>query len=299
MARAADEADGLHRQQCIDVLCGYLRLPYDAVHGTSGRTKFVVKEPRIEHGRVRGETEEHVEYRQNDSEVRKTIVRVIADRLRPEAEYSWSASDFDFRTAHLEDVDLSHATFAGDARFDEARFTGGAWFDKARFTGDAWFDKATFTGDAWFNEATFTGDAWFNEATFVGGAWFTEATFTGDAGFTEVRFTGGAWFNEARFTGDAWFNTATFTGGAWFTEATFTGDAGFNTATFTGDAGFNEVMFAGKSSFVAADFGSGRIAFIEPRQWGPPPPEFDWGEDGRRKPSNVEPQIWPPVTAAP
>lgn len=29
MASAADESDGPRRQQCIDVLCGYLRLPYD------------------------------------------------------------------------------------------------------------------------------------------------------------------------------------------------------------------------------------------------------------------------------
>lgn len=83
MAGVADESRGLRRQQCIDVLCGYLRLPYDAKHGTSGRTKFVVKAPRVDHGRVRGETEEHIEYRQNDREVRATILRVIADHLRP------------------------------------------------------------------------------------------------------------------------------------------------------------------------------------------------------------------------
>ncbi|MEV0368212.1 pentapeptide repeat-containing protein, partial [Nocardia fusca] len=104
MAGVADESDGLRRQQCIDVLCGYLRLPYDAEHGASGRTKFVIKAPRVDRGRVQGETEETVEYRQNDREVRMTIVRVIADHLRPEAEHSWSFNNFDFRTAHLEDA---------------------------------------------------------------------------------------------------------------------------------------------------------------------------------------------------
>ncbi|BDU00325.1 hypothetical protein IFM12276_33530 [Nocardia sputorum] len=111
MAGVADESEGLRRQQCIDVLCGYLRLPYDTEHGASGRTKFVVKAPRIEHGRVRGETEEHIEYRQNDREVRATILRVIANHLRPPAEYDWSANDFDFRNAYLEGVDFSNATF--------------------------------------------------------------------------------------------------------------------------------------------------------------------------------------------
>ncbi len=104
MAGVADERSGASRQQCIDVLCGYLRLPYDPEQGESGRTKLVTKSVVSRRDEI--EQEEHTEYRQNDSEVRKTIVRVIASRLRPEAECSWSASDFDFRTAHLEDVDL-------------------------------------------------------------------------------------------------------------------------------------------------------------------------------------------------
>ncbi|MGW6123084.1 pentapeptide repeat-containing protein [Nocardia sp. NPDC055165] len=375
MAGAADESEGLRRQQCIDVLCGYLRLPFDAAHGASGRTKFVIKAPWFECGRVRGETEEHVEYRQNDSEVRKTIVRVIADRLRPEAEYSWSASDFDFRTAHLEDVDLSRATFSGAARFAETTFTGVTTFKEATFTRDTTFDGVTFTGGATFDGVTFTGGATFNKATFTlfttfdgatftGGAAFDRAmftdgatfnkattftgagvvvfgkattftssatfngatftgitlfygatfsdatfdvvtftsdvafdgaTFTGDAKFEEATFTRSATFDKATFSGAVTFDKATFTGDATFEEAMFTGDAMFEEATFTRSATFDKATFAGVSSFLAADFGSGRISFIRPRQWGPPPPVFDWGDDGVGKPSNVKPQSWPPV----
>ncbi|MFG1795740.1 hypothetical protein [Nocardia sp. NPDC049149] len=43
MVGVADEQSGLRRQQCIDVLCGYLRLPYDPEQGGSGRTKLVTK----------------------------------------------------------------------------------------------------------------------------------------------------------------------------------------------------------------------------------------------------------------
>ena len=40
MAGVADECSDLsRRQQCIDVLCGYLRLPYDPEHGSSHRTE--------------------------------------------------------------------------------------------------------------------------------------------------------------------------------------------------------------------------------------------------------------------
>jgi hypothetical protein len=91
----------------------------------------------------------HLEYRQNDKEVRATIVRVVADHLR-DHEYSWSACDFDFRTAHLEDVDLPHAVFGGITRFDEATFSGPADFGRTMFSGDAGFGEATFSGPATF-----------------------------------------------------------------------------------------------------------------------------------------------------
>jgi hypothetical protein len=135
MAGVADESTGLRRQQCIDVLCGYLRLPYSPELGSNHQSKLIPTEPRIgEDGSPLGQRERHLEYRQNDKEVRVTIVRVIADHLR-DHEHSWSACDFDFRTAHLEDVDLRHAVFGGTTRFDEATFSGLAGFDRTTFSG--------------------------------------------------------------------------------------------------------------------------------------------------------------------
>ncbi|WP_051030222.1 pentapeptide repeat-containing protein [Nocardia takedensis] len=353
MAGVADESEGTRRQQCIDVLCGYLRLPYDAEHGASGRTKLVVKAPRVERGRVRGETEEHVEYRQNDREVRATIVRVIADHLRPKADYSWSASNFDFRTAHLEDVDLSNTTFAGDARFvgatfsgrtefanttfsgtaefdeaifsgdtrfvgasfagttqfDKVTFSGAIRFSGATFAGDAWFYKATFAGDTWFSETTFAGDnTWFSRATFSGATRFDRAAFAGTARFSGATFAGEAWFAKATFAGEAWFDKATFAGTArfsratfaddtWFDEATFSGDTWFDRAAFAGDTRFDEATFFGSVRFVGVEFGAAAVSFVNPKQWGPPAPMFDWGHDVSQKPVNIEPQDWPPTVS--
>ncbi|MFI6225354.1 pentapeptide repeat-containing protein [Nocardia salmonicida] len=372
MAGVADESDGFRRQQCIDVLCGYLRLPYSPELGANHQSKLVLKHHRsIADGTRADDQEHHLEYRHNDREVRATIVRVVADHLRSHDEYSWSASDFDFRTAHLEDVDLSRAVFSGAARFDKAMFTGatrfdettfiGATFVEAIFSGNATFDNTTFTSDATFKKATFTGAAGFHKATFFrhasfdettftgtarfsgttftaasfirttfsGAAWFDEtkfnsdalffkatftgvagfdkATFKGVSGFYEAMFTGATGFNGTTFTGDAMFEKATFTGDVWFEKATFTGDATFNDTTFTrawftetaftGNARFGGAAFVSEVSFATAKFGSGGIFFNDPRQWGPPPPIFDWADDGAGKPENVEPQEWPPAVA--
>ncbi|WP_280260738.1 pentapeptide repeat-containing protein [Nocardia abscessus] len=373
MAGVADETDELRRQQCIDVLCGYLRLPYDATQGDSGRTKLVTTTPRrTADDQPNGEIEEHVEYRQNDREVRQTIVRVIADHLQPEAEYSWSTSNFDFRTAHLEDADFADAVFSGAARFDDATFTGTAefhnatftntarfknatfngvavfndasfartaWFDGVTFASTAWFSKAMFTGTARFHKAAFVSLAWFGDAIFAGEAWADGARFTDDARFDSTSFTGLARFAGVTFSSEAWFHEATFTSGARFTAATFTGTARFDRATFTGTAGFNgatftstarfhqvtflsdarfdearftghieflktaftssarfrQATFAGLTKFTKTDFGSEQISFSRPRQWGPPPPVFDWDHNIAEKPANVEPQDWPPA----
>ncbi|MBF6074877.1 pentapeptide repeat-containing protein [Nocardia beijingensis] len=366
MAGVADESDGLRRQQCIDVLCGYLRLPYSPELGGNHQTKRVQKR-KI--GDDTGEDEDHFEYRQNDREVRATIVRVIADHLRPEAECSWSNSDFDFRTAHLEYADFSNTTFAGTSRFDGttfisnarfteatfvgitrfsgATFTSSAWFGGATFTRTAWFDKVTFTDKAsfagivtsvsdegapltWSEVVTFNEDARFDEAVFTGDAWFSGATFSHTAEFSKVTFTGDAHFDAATFTGDAWFRRTTFSGVtgfcevtfisvAWFTEVTFSsvtrfdkanfGPARFNRGTFNGvirfigvtfasDAMFEAVAFANQTVFTGADFGSERVSFTKPRQWGPPPPAFDWDTDSTSKPTNIEPLTWPPQLAA-
>ena len=157
MAGVADESTGLRRQQCIDVLCAYLRLPYSPELGSSHQSKLVLTEPRTaDDGSPLegGHQERHLEYRQNDKEVRATIVRVIADHLR-DHEYSWSACEFDFRTAHLEDVNFICTAFRGTTRFDEATFSGDARFIGA-FSGEARFE-ARFAGPAWFVEARFAG----------------------------------------------------------------------------------------------------------------------------------------------
>ena len=198
MAGVADESTGVRRQQCIDVLCGYLRLPYSPEVGSNHQSKLVVTEPRIgDDGSPLGHQERHLEYRQNDKEVRATIVRVIADHLR-DHEYSWSACDFDFRTAYLQDVDLRHVVFGKTARFDGARFFGDAFFREARFFGDATFGGAAFSRAAGFGEARFKRDTWFDGATFSRTASFSKATFSGDTRFDEATFSGDTRFDNPR-----------------------------------------------------------------------------------------------------
>ena len=285
LANLADEWDE-QRQQCVDVLCAHMRLPWistpDPKHPLA-RTTVERPIPADQGGGTRTYTYPD---QLGEVEVRKTILRVIADHLRGEphtptpdpwsklalditgAELTpgpWSTLALDFTGAELPELDFGKTFIPEQTRFGGATFTGDADFRGAMFTGDAEFRGATFTGDAEFRGATFTGDAEFRGATFTGDADFRGATFTGDADCNKATFTRVADFNEATFTGVAYFNGATFTGDAHFNEAKFNWDAfpdaTFNTraayfteATFTGDAYFNEATFAAVADFSGATF---------------------------------------------
>lgn len=293
MAGVADESTGLRRQQCIDVLCGYIRLPYSPERGSNHQTKLVLKGTDTDPAGATVEQERHLEFRQNDKEVRTTIVRVIRDHLLKSAEYSWTRNDFDFEGAHLENVDFTsavfagvtqftsvtfsgvtrfnlatfsssvafrHSSFSGLARFDEASFSRSAWFDGASFSGRAWFDRTSFSLPATFTGATFAAEAKFRGATFFRGASFAAARFTGGADFQATLIFGSARFEQATFIGDAAFQAASFSGSARFDKSTFSGAAWFDEANFSGDAKFDQATFSGNAQFSKVTFATGPAA---------------------------------------
>jgi uncharacterized protein YjbI with pentapeptide repeats len=224
MASVAEEASTFQqRQQGIDVLCGYLRLPYSTALGANHRTATTVSGTRTIDGQV---TEHRHEFRQNDKQVRQTIVRIIADRLHDTAATPWFSYDFDFRGAVLEDCDFSKARFLAAARFDGAHFAGDARFNGATFAQEVSFPDTTFTGTANFHAVTFNGDAQFDRTRFGGEAMFGAAAFNSAANFHEAIFSGDAWFGESTITA-ATTRPATFAVPGVFSGVTFKGRAFF------------------------------------------------------------------------
>ena len=107
-----------NRQTCVDVLCAYLRLPYDPDPGDDAAPA------------------ERTAYRAN-REVRHTIIRLIGAHLRPGAAVSWQGLNFDFTGVIFDGGDFRGAEFSsGLAVFDGAEFSGGTVrFNRAKFSG--------------------------------------------------------------------------------------------------------------------------------------------------------------------
>ncbi|WP_206796805.1 pentapeptide repeat-containing protein [Amycolatopsis sp. MtRt-6] len=150
------------RQVCIDVLCAYLRMPY---------------EPTLD----------SPWYHDEETEVRFSITSVISDHLRPGAPVSWQGHEFNFLRAVLRSADFADIEVSGGRLlFSLARFRRG-WvsFDGMRVSG----------GEVWFGGAEFADGTrvTFDNAEFGGGrVQFEGAAFTGgEVTFRGAKFTGG------------------------------------------------------------------------------------------------------------
>jgi uncharacterized protein YjbI with pentapeptide repeats len=278
------------RQTCVDVLCAYLRMPYQPDPGDDA--------PTAERLALRA-----------SGEVRHTLIRIITAHLQPDDQRApttarWHGLNLDFTGVVFDGGDFRGARFTGGhINFNGAWFTGGrvnfigAWFTGATVS----FDGAQFTGgQVSFSGARFTGgQVSFSFAQFTGSQVdFDDAQFTGaTVGFSGARFTGsevdfsGASFSAGRVTfilvkftgGDVHLSNASFTGGhVSFGSARFTGGhVDFSNSRFAGArVEFDHASFTSAGvDFSDADFTGGLVDFSEPDDWSSPPQFPDWGNN--------------------
>jgi uncharacterized protein YjbI with pentapeptide repeats len=242
MAGLADDWEE-NRQTCVDVLCAYLRMPYEPDPGHDAPER-----ERLAFGASR--------------EVRHTVIRVTGAHLRNGAAVSWQGLKFDFTGVVFDGGDFSDATFSGEVGFSGAKFSAGeVRFYRAKFPGgEVDFSGTDFSGgEVGFVGAEFSGGAVdFSGAEFSGGdVVFSGADFTGClVFFAEAEFSGGeVSFSGAKFSGgDVYFSGAEFSGGA----------VDFRGAKSSG----------GVVDFGGAKFSGGEVDFSQVADW--PFPPFSW-----------------------
>jgi uncharacterized protein YjbI with pentapeptide repeats len=267
MAGLADDWEA-NRQTCVDVLCAYLRMPYEPDPGkdSSAAEQLAFKSSR---------------------EVRHTVIRVITAHLREHAATSWQGLYFDFTGVVFDGASFYGARFSGgEVEFTGARFSDAhVYFGGAQFCGgEVDFSAARFSGgEIWFTEAQFSGaTVSFGLAEFSAWVSFDGAEFSGG----KVRFYNAEFrsktvnFSGARFSGgEVSFGKARFSGGeVYFTEAQFSGGrVSFGGARFSGSrVPFARARFSGAEFyFGGAEFTGGEVDFSEADDWSTPP-KFPW-----------------------
>jgi Pentapeptide repeats (9 copies) len=193
MAGLADDWDE-SRQTCVDVLCAYLRMPYEPDPGQDAP-----QSSRLAFEAIR--------------EVRHTVIRVITTHLKQDADVSWRGLNFDLTGVLFDGGDFRGAGFSGaTVNFTGAEFCGGTVsFAAAEFSG-----ATVYFADARFSGGTVDfGGARFSE----GWVYFAGAQFSGGrVSFRGAQFSGGAaHFGDTEFAGcTVDFRGAQFSGGTVF-----------------------------------------------------------------------------------
>lgn len=228
------------QQTCIDVICAYLRTPTIPMKESVDEDN----EPIFVEDIQAGSKAEH--------EVRRTAVRIIAERTRPRAatppalgsyakfvDGPWSDRRFDLTGAELVDADFSSCTF-DDLDLTDAQLRGQTTFSaselrRVHFTNARFYTHGLKTGRASFSAAhlrtaifhdvgmlvpcTFDGTQFEESATFYGARFLASTSFAG-AHFCESSST---LFDEVDFGNDM----------VTFARARFDGPVDLSTVDFT------------------------------------------------------------------
>ncbi|WP_341720489.1 hypothetical protein QQG74_12725 [Micromonospora sp. FIMYZ51] len=248
LTKLADD-DELQRLTISNVLCAYLRMPYEPEGAPAG-----------------------------EREVRHAIIRAIAERLvDPASSTSWCGFDLDFTDCVFDGGSFTGAYFtAGRVSFDGARFIEGhTHFDRTHFTGA----HVSF-GDGDSHGADFCGgNVSFTSAEFSAGyVTMTFAKFTGGMiSFGDAKFKndGALSFSSADFNG-AWL---TFGGPIWIGATMNGGRISFAGAKLAsglisldgldmtdGEISFESAEFRGAGlSFYRAELRGGKVDFTDAR----------------------------------
>jgi hypothetical protein len=179
-----------YTQTVLDVLCSYLRRPFD--HPRYDRPELDRKKRETLPGSPEDERE---------LQVRLTAQRLVVELLPPAEDEAASSYNLDLTGARLEYFDLSkrrigdlwlrYASLYSSTNLSGAVFTGKAYFTGAgtgsgRLVGMFRCKGAVFESHAWFSGTQFAELADFTNTTFAGKTAFKDAKFAKDAVFTGV-----------------------------------------------------------------------------------------------------------------
>lgn len=222
---ADDSSKPQWKQQCVDVLCAYLRMPHDI---ESGKNHLIEQAREYSaHSDPHVKVTDQFRFRYNDNEVRGTIVRVIIEHLQPGSDFSWSELRFDFSGAAFSDANFSGCVFGNPVNFERATFFGVSDFERVHFKNVAKFGGVIFNG-----RVSFTGG-------YVQGG-YVRAKFDGSVFFDDVKFMDFAVWDNVDFADRVVFGALTSDGS---NRTEFNSTAIFIDVLFGDTVEFNGVMF--------------------------------------------------------
>lgn len=186
-----------YTQDVIDVICSYLRRPFDHPEYTERRGVPVQNLDLAESDRWRV--------------VRLTAQRLLADLLPKVGTEDAPAYDLDLTGATLEYCDLSYRVIGKLSARGMKLYQSNSWHH-CDVRGPAWFTKTESWGNFWLRDMTFRDLAVFNDVRTHRKAAFSDTHFHGETRFSNATFAGDTTFERADFAERPDFSRTEFTG---------------------------------------------------------------------------------------
>lgn len=186
VARARPE----YTQDVLDVICSYLRRPFDHPRYFVTRGGELPPDSYEE----RKKSEESDRWRQ----VRQTAQRLIADLLPVVGTEDAPAYDLDLQGATLEYLDISHRV-VGELRARELKLYESNSFHHCEIRGPAWFTNSQSWGRLFLHHMIFAERSWFSTFTAHDVVDMSHTTFRGAVKLADSCFLGPVDLHDATF----------------------------------------------------------------------------------------------------
>ncbi|HKN99830.1 MAG TPA: pentapeptide repeat-containing protein [Pseudonocardiaceae bacterium] len=201
-----------YTQTTLDILCAYLRRPYDHATYLERRTADTAGDAPAEQ---QDDAWQDVAA-DRERQVRLAAQRLVIDLLPSVSEPDAPEYDLDLTGAALEYFDLSHkrvgsftarsAHFYTAVSFEGARFTGPIWLTWAHLWGEVFrANDMVCQGISWWSNFTASGPVEFDRTEFHGETKFAYATFADRVSFAGCRFSSTVDFQHTDFLGELSF----------------------------------------------------------------------------------------------
>ncbi|WP_410811298.1 pentapeptide repeat-containing protein [Micromonospora sp. 067-2] len=183
-----------HRQSIVDIICAYLRMPFDLPTGAASGNPDLSQRAEVKDAR-----EELLVRRAAQDMLARHLKKLSFDtgKAAPSLHY-WGRLNIDLSGASLHDLDLWHC-HVEDAIFTGANFYGHVQLHGCTFDRRAFFSGATVYGTAYIVACEFDGVAWFDDATFHGNTYFEGSNFAGYVTMENCLLEGNVDFDDVNF----------------------------------------------------------------------------------------------------
>jgi hypothetical protein len=184
-----------YTQDVLDVICSYLRRPFD--------------HPRYVEARGHPPSRDKLNEADRWLQVRLTAQRLIADLLPPVGTENAPAYDLDLHGATLEYFDVSYRVI-GQLRARELNLYESNSFHHCEIRRSAWFTGSRSWGRLLIQDTTFGERSWFSRFTAHNLVDFARTVFHGDTKFANSTWAKPVSFEGAVFDHNVDFGHATF-----------------------------------------------------------------------------------------